>query len=339
MKRLSENLIQKAYSHHYQDSSGEWWTDMLSGILNVSLGHSHGVVQDALREVVRNGLINSYDRECRNSYELKELLNAYDHRYQWKLLNTGAEAIERAIQIASVIFDRKIKIAVLPYNFHGKSLSMSCVRYNVPWGNPMDIIRLDLTDPEPFDVLIYEPVRGWDGVAHDEAQLRKLCDENNALLIADEMITGFLRCGRRFLNTSADMVISGKGLSQGVPLTVLGIGHHSMPESLPIGWSTTCGGNNLSSTVGLRVLQFLIENENELQEQINRIETKLSTVCQRTKGALGFRDCNNASSLCERFDKNHIVASWHDNILRLGPDFCMGSELDTVCDIIKKYDK
>lgn len=309
----------------YIDERGAKWDDMLSGILNVSLGHGSSVVTKALREVSESGLINSYDRPCVNAGKLIELLEEYDKRFKWKLLNTGSEAIERAIQICAVALGKRPRVAVMPHSFHGKSLSMSCSRYDVPWGNPMGIVTLDWkTD---FDVLIYEPIRGWDGVQEYEAALRTACDKRGAVLIADEMITGFLRCGPRFLNKTADIVVSGKGLAQGAPLAVLGVSDALMPRTMPIGWTTTGGGNNLSATIGLRVLQHLMHHEDIYRNAVHRIHTALEPVCHRGAGALWFYDCENPAAMREAFESENIVASWHGSMLRLGPRFGVEPEL------------
>jgi len=305
------------------------WLDLLSGILNVSLGHGSPVVRRALREIDVTGLINTYDRPSENSFRLKDLMGVYDDRFDWHLLNTGAEAIERAIQVASSLKYEPVKIAVLRNSFHGKSISMSYGRYrNVPWGNPISLMEIDPDEESSlipdFDVLLYEPLAGWDGTFARETRLRTLCDEREAFLIADEMITGFLRCGHRFLNRTADMVISGKGLAQGAPLAVLGIKHELMPLfHLDIGWNTTTGGNNLSSTIGLHVLRHLIEEEEELLSNIQRIENALSDMGFSADGALGFMQLKKGSSgaLRESFERHHVIASWHEDCLRVGPSF------------------
>lgn len=306
------------------DSFGRVWLDMLSGILNVSLGHGSDVVKGALREITDSGLINTYDRPSVNCQALLELLGMYESRFRWKLFNTGAEAIERAIQIASYYYEKPIQIAVLPGSFHGKSLSMSWARYEVPWGNPLGVTVLDLESGNIpfFDVLIYEPVRGWDGQVANEELLRNLCNERGALLIADEMITGFMRCGQRFLNRSADIVISGKGLAQGAPLSVLGMKSELVPKDFTIGWNTTCGGNNLSATIGLHVLRYLMNNEEFLIEKIKRIESALRDMGFHAMGALGFKTMQgDPAQMRKTFEAAQVIASWHDPHLRVGPSF------------------
>jgi 4-aminobutyrate aminotransferase-like enzyme len=315
---------------------------MLSGILNVSLGHGCDTVSEALEEVQRCGLVNSYDRQSENADALRAMLGEYEPRFTWKLLNTGAEAIERAIQVACCAFQRPVRVAVLEDSFHGKTITMSNIRYDVPWGNPINVVTIDpAADVPEFDVLIYEPIRGWDGAVANEWQLRKLCDERRALLVADEMITGFMRCGERFMNNNADMVVSGKGLAQGTPLAVLGMTPDLVPRKFSIGWNTTGGGNNLSATIGLRVLEFLTEHEQALDAAVCSIEMSLKAMGFKSWGALGFKRMQaDPKRMNAVFEKRRIIASWHDPFLRVGPSFITTEEeLDQLARVLKEAEQ
>jgi acetylornithine/succinyldiaminopimelate/putrescine aminotransferase len=338
--------MQVATKNLIQDDKKRVWLDMLSGILNVSLGHGSNVVRAALNEVAETGLVNTYDRASENSERLRRMLWEYAPRYQWKLLNTGAEAVERAVQLAATHFGRPVRVAVLGNSFHGKSISMSAARYSVPWGNPLGLVCLDLSmEPEDmpdFDVLLFEPVRGWDGVAANEDHLRWLCNAKGALMVADEMVTGFLRCGQRFLSTQADMIVSGKGLAQGVPLAVLGVCNALASHSLPIGWNTTCGGNNLSATVGVHVLSELVREEESILLAVANIQAQLKGLrFDRVYGALAFKDLrNDPAAVRNTFESAQLIASWHERHLRVGPSFITSDneleELGTVLERAKE---
>lgn len=320
-------MISLGRGSYLYDNDGRQWLDMLSGILNVSLGHGHAVTNEAIRHVASTGLVNSYDRPNASATALRKLLGEYAPSYSWRLLNTGAEAIERAVQVVAHKLGRRPIVAVLPGSFHGKSLSMACIRYDAPWGNPMGVVTLDLHPDAPkqhFDVLIYEPVSGWDGTWNNPVAMRRLCDERGALLIADEMITGFGRCGFRFMNYGADMIVSGKGLSQGAPLAVLGL-HESLDQNLSIGWNTTGGGNNLSATIGLHTLKYLMEHEANLNKRVKHIERVFERRnFGRVYGALAFHDLTQVQAAVRKvFEERHVIASWHDKVLRVGPNFYM----------------
>lgn len=330
-----------ARGSYLYDEMGNEWLDMLSGILNVSLGHGSLPVRQALNDVEANGLLNSYDRPALAAEQLRAKLGEYMPGFTWKLLNTGAEAIERAIQVAALHLGRRPIVAVLPGSFHGKSLSMAGIRYDVEWGNPMGVIELDLHPDAPkqhFDVLVYEPVSGWDGTWNSPVKMRKICDARGALLIADEMITGFGRCGDRFLSRNADMIVSGKGLAQGAPLSVLGVSK-KLNDKISIGWNTTGGGNNLCASIALNVLDYLMRYEDELSNRLLRIENFLRQYrFGRVYGALAFRDLTlPAASVRSVFEREHVVASWHGNVLRLGPNFYTTDEqLETLRTVMIK---
>lgn len=330
-------LMSNGQGNVLHDHNGRRWLDMLSGILNVSLGHGSDAVRDALEEVSFTGLVNTYDRPSKNSDLLKLRLAEYKPGYKWQLLNTGAEAIERAIQVACTLRDRRVTVAVLPESFHGKSLTMAGIRYDVPWGNPFDVITLEgPNDRRHFDVLIYEPFRGWDGQYNPEIVIKALCEERDALLVADEMITGFMRCGSRFMSENADMIVSGKGLAQGAPLAVLGI-RDKLSDDIPIGWNTTCGGNNLSSTVGLRVLEHLTSHEEMLRKGLDRIASKLGHRYRMT-GALGFlKHDKDPKAVREVFEKRRVIVSWHGQYIRIAPSFVSrNEELDTLLSVTEE---
>lgn len=311
------------------DSHGKRWLDMQSGILNTPFGHGSSVISDALGQVLRDGLVNTYDRPSRAQGELIELMDIYKPGYTWKPFNTGAEAIEKAIQVAASYFGRLPRIAVLPNSFHGKMLSMAWANYGdkVPWGNPLDLIIVDPNEPAnpDFDVLIYEPVQGWDGTVNNEARLRELCNERAALRIADEMITGFMRCGKRFMSQHADIIVCGKGISAGVPLSMLGFRQVLLDDSkgtIATGWRTTGAGNNLASTVGLYSLKALLEAEEEILLMVSGIQTFLEKLGFSATGALGFKALKHYAETKAFFEEDGLIASFHcPPKVRVGPAF------------------
>lgn len=334
--------------NQYIDKRGLDWLDMQSGILNTPLGHGSNVIEEALHHLVRTGLINSYDRTPENTIALCEFMDTiYAPGYKWKPFNTGAEGIEKAIQIASTYFNKRPRIAVLPQSFHGKFLSMAWANYGdkLPWGNPMGLIQIDPSVPNSipmFDVLIYEPVQGWDGTEWDETILRRICDERGALLIADEMITGFLRCGKRFMSETADIIVTGKGISGGVPLSLVGYRSRLLPQdTIPVGWRSTGAGNNLSCTIGLHMVHHLLTYEHTLTRRITAIAVRLTTMGFYTTGALGFRRMNDAKRAKDIFERRRIIASWHCHPqVRVGPSFITtDAELDRLQEALDECDR
>lgn len=313
------------------DEEGKYWLDLQSGILNTPLGHNSTVVSEALSRVRGQGLINSYDRPGKAAFELVDLMREYQPGYEWKLFNTGGEAIDKAIQIVSTVIGRMPRIAVLLGSFHGKLMSMAWASFGdkLPWGNPLDLIVIDPTDDPQmiprFDALIYEPVQGHGGTVADQELLSQLCYARDAFMIADEMITGFLRCGARFMSADfADIIVTGKGISGGAPLSLVGYASHiSLPQGgIPVGWRSTGVGNNLCATIGVHVLKELIAEEDTFIAQIKRIERFLKTLGFEASGALGFKVLKDFTKTRKYFEDNGVIASWHNPpLMRVGPSF------------------
>lgn len=323
--------IVKAHGNTLVDSDRNSWLDLQSGILNTPFGHGSAVIRTALADVIDLGLINTYDRANMAHEDLLVLMDSYKPGYTWKPFNTGAEAIEKAIQVAATHFGRLPNIAVLRNSFHGKMLSMAWANFGDKllnaWGNPLKLIRIDPEDSEnpDFDALIYEPVQGHDGTVNDEERLRVLCNQRGALLIADEMITGFMRCGKRFMSKTADIIVCGKGISAGVPLSMLGFKPKLLEEhndTIPVGWRTTGAGNNLAMTVGCASLGMIIHTEKSIKDIVDGIEKRLTSLGFHATGAFGFKILKNQEATKSYFEDQRIIASWHNPpMVRVGPSF------------------
>lgn len=328
------------------DSNGKQWLDLQSGILNTPFGHGSAVIEIALREIIASGHINTYDRAGQAQEDLLDLIYEYGPpEFTWKPFNTGAEAIEKAIQVAATYFGRLPKIAVLDNSFHGKMLSMAYANYGdkLPWGNPLNIIHVDpysKNERQEFDVLIYEPIQGWDGILNDEAVLRAMCDKRGALLIADEMITSFMRCGKRFMSIDPDMIVCGKGISAGVPLSMLGFRPilYDHGDTIPVGWRTTGAGNNLAMVIGRASLEMLIDTENKITEKVEYLEHRLRLMGFNAVGAFGFKTLSNHEATKAYFEEEGIIASWHcPPQMRVGPSFVTTAEdLDRLQETLRK---
>lgn len=345
--------IISAIDNNLIDHTGIYWLDLQSGILNTPFGHNSEAIKVALSEILRHGLVNTYDRVSENQVEFLNLMEFYAPGYTWKPFNTGAEAIEKAIEVAATHFGRLPKIAVLKNSFHGKMLSMAWANFGdkLPWGNPLNIVSIDLSPESPdgqrepdFDVLIYEPIQGHDGTVNREEVLRVMCNQRGALLIADEMITGFMRCGKRFMSKTADIIVSGKGVSAGVPLSLLGFKPailHEHNGTIPVGWRTTGAGNNLAMTVGLASLRILIDMEDDLRNMIVTIEDSLTSMGFNATGALGFKDLKNQPATKSFFESQRLIASFHcPPKVRVGPSFITSEfELGKLRDALEAIDE
>lgn len=313
------------------DTDGRAWFDLRSGIMTGLLGHNCAPVRHALREVIGMGLVNSYVNYSQNANDLRELLAVFQPGYQWHLTSTGAEAIDRALQIVAVKLQRSPRVGVIKGGFHGKLMHLAHARYDVPWGNWLCVVELDTDSAvgwEQVDVLLYEPIQSLTGIMVDIDQVASFIEEYGICVIADEMVTGCYRAGERFVSTSADMVVTGKTLGQGVPLAALGVGPDWVGIDPPVGWSTTTAGNNLSATVGLRVLEHILHHEMKIIQETRRIESDLRYAgCQEAYGALGFYYSRDPARTREALARRRILATVRDDgVLRLGPSLCTPPE-------------
>lgn len=312
--------------HIGEVESDQPWLDFRGGIMTASLGHGAKPVMEALGRTIQEGLVNSYTNYSMSEQELHHLLFRFCNIYSWRLQSTGAEAIDRVIQIVGVVKGRLPRIAVVKGGFHGKSLYMAPARYDCPWGNPLGIVTVDPDDlgaAPDFDVLLFEPVQSLTGHVADEAALRELCNDRAAFLVADEMVTGFYRCGVRFASELADFIVSGKGLGQGVPLAVLGMPRVLADVVPPVDWSTTAAGNNLCTNIGAAVLRHLLDNEQTIAMLAGECEYQLRRVgCRVARGALGFYYSSDPARLRGVLHDRRILATVRDDgVLRLGPSF------------------
>lgn len=331
------NIIHEARGHTYVGPYNETWIDLISGIQNVPLGHGHPCVTEALNRVIASGVINTYNIATQSRELLLDDLYHYYPQWWWQICSTGTESIERILQIVKIHRGDEWagRILYLPGAFHGKSWAVAGARYK-DWGS-------DLFQPlsnwvgEPFDALIYEPVQGLTGDIPNERELRKLCHANGAYLIADEMITGFGRCGPDFMNETADFVACGKGISSGVPITF--IGSRSELGDIPTGWTTTASGNAISCEVARATLNVL-HNEN-LSSHASGFEYVAREVfgdSVKGQGALLYITVKDAKEAQRRMKLLRLVALYTDTSIRLAP--CLNfplAEFRAILDNMKKF--
>ena len=227
------------------DSDGKRYLDFLAGIAVVSLGHSNPVVAEAVGDQlerllhVSNFFANPVATEA--AVKVNELLlEATGHRGQIFFTNSGAESNECAIKLARKHGGRGRHTVVSALgSFHGRTLATLAATgqpakhepfapmpdgfRHVAWGD-LDAMR-QAVDGTVAAVLI-EPVLGEGGVhpaTKDYLQgIRELCDETGALMMVDEIQTGFARTGRWFgfehAGVSPDVVTMAKAMGNGMPV-------------------------------------------------------------------------------------------------------------------------
>ena len=316
----------RALNAEIWDAAGRRYIDFASGIGVLATGHLHPRVVAAVEAQLRRFSHTAFQVMAYEPYiELAERLNAiapFRGPAKTLLLTTGAEAVENAVKIARVATGRSAVIA-FSGAFHGRTqLTMTLTGKMLPYKRAVnaassDVFRLPFpiehrgvgvretlraldslfyADVEPSRVaaIVIEPVQGEGGfyVAQPELlqALRRVCDQHEILLIADEIQAGFGRTGRMFAiehsGVEPDLITVAKSLAGGFPLSgVVGRAKH-MDAVEPGGLGGTYGGSPIGCAAALAVLDVIAEEKllDRAQEIGTRISSRLSAYQQRGQG-------------------------------------------------------
>lgn len=275
----------KAKGNYVFTEDGTEYLDFYGGHAVISIGHTHPHyvkrVTDQLNKIgfYSNSVPISIQKEL--AEKLGQISGYSD--YHLFLCNSGAEANENALKVASAHNSRK-KILVYEKGFHGRtSLAVAATdNPNIlfPVNEGADIIRLPWQDFEGTEkalhqndvcAVLIEGIQGVGGIKVPSVEflkhLRTLCDETNTVLILDEIQSGYGRSGKFFAHQhsgiKADIISVAKGMGNGFP--VGGILISSMFEGKFGMLGTTFGGNHLACAASLAVLE-VIEQENLVQK-------------------------------------------------------------------------
>lgn len=273
------------------DDKGIEYLDLYGGHAVISIGHCHPHYIDVVSKQLNalgfysNSVINGLQREF--ATRLGKVCG-YDD-YQLFLVNSGAEANENALKLASFQNGRK-RVLSADKAFHGRTSLAVEVTANpkiiAPINDNGHTTFLPLNDLEAWrkelekgDVCacIIECIQGVGGIRMAEAGfmqgLRKLCDETGTILIADEIQCGYGRSGKFFahqhLGVKPDLITVAKGIANGFPMSAVLISPKFEPVYGRLG--TTFGGNHLACAAALAVLDVmeeekLVENAAEVGE-------------------------------------------------------------------------
>lgn len=279
----------KAQGCSVWDSEGTKYLDLYGGHAVISIGHSHphyvGKISDQLSQ------IGFYSNSIQNplQIELAEKLGKISGcpDYQLFLCNSGAEANENAIKLASFVTGKK-KIISYTKGFHGRTSVAVALTDNpkiiAPVNETDNAIILPFNDLEATEkalkmgnvaAIIVEGIQGIGGIhIPDEGflvELKKLTEKYESFLILDEIQSGYGRSGRFFAyqysHVQPDLITMAKGMGNGFPIGGVLI----QPEIKP--WfgmlGTTFGGNHLACAAGIAVLDViqqekLVENSEKI---------------------------------------------------------------------------
>lgn len=267
------------------DSEGREYVDCIAGHGVASLGHCNDKVVEAIQTQSRQliSCAGTFYNDIRARLLEKLVGIAPQGLKRAFLCNSGTESIEAAIKFSRFTTKRKEFVCAMR-GFHGRTLGAVSATFNpeyrkdfeplvpgfhyVPFNN-FDKLKEKVSD-ETAGVIL-EIVQGEGGVHLGErdyfAQVRKLCDENNLLLIIDEVQTGFCRTGKMFacnhFDLEPDILCVAKAIAGGLPMGAVLCSDKVQP---PMGkHGSTFGGNPLACAAALAAIEFMLENK--LDEQ------------------------------------------------------------------------
>ena len=276
---LNPIAITKALGSRVWDNKGQEYLDMYGGHAVISIGHTepHWVkrIEDQLHAIAfySNSVIMPIQEELAKA--LNEISGKKD--YQLFLCNSGAEANENALKLASFHTGRK-KIVAFKKAFHGRTSLAVAATDNpsivAPVNETNNIIFLPFNDIAALEAcfaeqgaeiaaVIIEGIQGVAGIyeASDTflQAIRKVCDENGSVYIADSVQCGYGRSGQFFAHdaagVNADIYSMAKGMGNGFPIGGILIAPHIQAKFGMLG--TTFGGNPLACAAALAVIEIM----------------------------------------------------------------------------------
>ncbi len=290
----------KAKGAYVWDENSTKYLDLYGGHGVISIGHTHPHYVKLLKEQL--DAIGFYSNSIQNplQQELAQKLGKLSgcENYKLFLCNSGAEANENALKLASFVTG-KSKIISFNNAFHGRTSAAVAVtdnkNINAPINLQQEVTFLPLNDIELVihelgkdDVVavIIEGIQGVGGLDEGDTaffqQLQKICQEKGVLLILDEIQSGYGRSGKFFAfqhhNIQPDVITIAKGMANGFPIGGVLIANKYEAKFGMLG--TTFGGNHLACAAAISVLDIikkenLISNVNEVSnyflEEINAI--------------------------------------------------------------------
>ena len=365
---LNNIAITRALGSYVWDDQGVQYLDMYGGHAVISIGHTHPHwvrrIEEQLEKIAfySNSVIIPVQQQLAD--KLAQVSGKQD--YQLFLCNSGAEANENALKLASFHTGRK-KIVAFSKSFHGRTSLAVAVTDNpsivAPVNETENVIFLPFNDVDALKAcfqkegdkiaaVITEGIQGVGGinVASDGflQTIRALCDEHGTVFIADSVQCGYGRSGHFFAHDGAgiqaDIYSMAKGMGNGFPIGGILIAPHIKPKHGMLG--TTFGGNHLACAAALAVLE-VIEQENliSMAKQrgmylMNQLKAIEGIDHVRGKGLLiGFDVPEKLKGLKKQLLTEHNVFTGEakPNVIRLLPSLALSrKQADEFLDALKE---
>lgn len=344
----------KAQGSWLWDDTGKKYLDLYGGHAVISIGHSHPHYIQSISDQLSK--IAFYSNSIQNPLQEKFAQKLGDISgypdYQLFLCNSGAEANENALKLASFVTGRK-KIIAFKKAFHGRTSGAVAITDNpkivAPFNANHEVLFVPLNDEEAFlsvmdetvAAVIIEGIQGVGGIQLPTDQFLKTiehsCIEKGTHLIADEIQSGYGRTGKffahQFSSIKPHLITMAKGMGNGFPIGGILIHPDIKPWSGMLG--TTFGGNYLASAAGLAVLD-VIEKEKLLVNAasigdylITELKSISSLLSVRGRGLMiGFDLPKNKSSVRTDLLFSHQIFTGEakPNTIRLLPSLALTKE-------------
>lgn len=355
------------------DKNGKEYLDLYGGHAVISIGHSHPTYVKMISEQV--GQLGFYSNSVQNSLqkefakELGEICGYPD--YALFLCNSGAEANENALKLASFHTGRK-KILALNKAFHGRTSgaveATDNPKIQAKFNSNNNVVFIPINDIEAatkeintkeYAAVIIEGIQGVAGIFTPQKEylkaVRELCTQTGTVLILDEIQSGYGRTGKFYAHqhsgVEADIVSMAKGIANGFPMGAIIVSPDIKPVHGMLG--TTFGGNHLACSAALAVLKVikdenLIDNAAKVGEYlVEKLqpfvgEGKVFKELRGTGLMIGLEVNPGYEELRNNllFKKSIFTGGAGKTVMRLLPPLCVSKkEIDTLIDSIEQLTK
>ncbi len=372
----TEVVFSKAEGVWVEDPEGNKYIDMLSAYSAISHGHRHPKIIQAAKDQMDKVTLTSRAFHNELLGDFYEKLSDLTGKNMILPMNTGAEAVETALKAArrwavdvKGIEDGKQEIIVCTGNFHGRTITIISMSPEpayrrgygpltpgfkmIEYGN---IEQLKDAITENTAAFLVEPIQGEGGIIIPPEgflkEARKICTENNVLLLADEVQTGFARTGKMFAcmleDVEPDMYILGKALGGGVyPVSAVAANDDILGVFEPGSHGSTFGGNPVGCAVAIAAMDLMVD-ENYCELAIEKGEYFMNRLKEinnpdildvRGKGLLiGMEFKYNVQTIIDDLKDVGVLAhDTHETVIRFAPPIIITKEqIDWAIERIKK---
>ena len=359
--------IVKGKGCHVWDANGQEYLDLYGGHAVISVGHAHPKYVKAISEQVAtlgfysNSVINKLQQKLADKLGP---ISGYND-YSLFLINSGAEANENALKLAS-FYNGRNKVLAFRHSFHGRTSAAVRVtdipKYIAPVNEGLEVTFIDLNDTTTmraelekgiYSSVIIEGIQGVGGIQVPDDQfmrdLREACTATNTVLILDEIQSGYGRSGKFFAHQyagiKADIVTVAKGICNGLPMAGVIIAPFFTPVVGQLG--TTFGGNHLACAGACAVLDIikeenLVENAAKVGDYLLSELKKIDRIKEvRGRGLMigiefeePIKEIRNQRLLMEQHVFTGVAGA---NTIRLLPPLCLS--MAEAQDFIERFKK